>query len=430
VNPTRSKTVAWYQTETMGTREGHYTLLKRGGVCNIKPMNGETRFNVIKSLQFVALNLMFSRTYIPPIMEHKNGSDSFYTHLPHGCQLCYEGAKMVLFVTGLCSKSCFYCPVAEKRMRKDVTFANERPVSSDNDILTEARSMNALGTGITGGEPLLVPDRVLGYIGLLKTSFGREHHIHLYTALSPERVILKELKAAGLDEIRFHPQPEIWDHLPGSGFARSLGIAKELGMDAGFEIPSLPGSEQVADFARDCDVFINLNELEFSETNAEALKAMGYSAMDDESCRAAGSRDVAYSIIQQDPGSKAHFCSSRFKDAVQLRKRLLRTARISGREFDEVTPDGTLFYGVIEGKGEGKGEEDVDGITRMLNGLDVPGQLFELLDGRIELAWWVLEEIAPEIGDRFRSWYEECYPTYGRLVVERIPIDTAADFTI
>jgi pyruvate formate-lyase activating enzyme-like uncharacterized protein len=365
---------------------------------------------------------MFSRTYTPPIMEHETDSDSFYTHLPQGCRLCYKGAKMVLFVTGLCRKNCFYCPVSEKRMHKDVIFANERPVSSDNDILDEARSMNALGTGITGGEPLLVPDRVLGYIRLLKASFGREHHIHLYTALSPDRVILKKLKAAGLDEIRFHPQPEIWDHLPGSGFARSLEIAKELGMDAGFEIPSLPGSEQVAGFARDCNVFINLNELEFSQTNAEALKARGYSAVDDESCRVAGSRDVAYSIIQQEPGTKAHFCSSRFKDAVQLRKRLLRTARILGREFDEVTPDGTLFYGVIQG--------NVDGITRMLTGLDVPGQLFELQGGRVELAWWVLEEIVPEIGDNFKSWYEECYPTYGRLVVERIPIDTAVDFTI
>ncbi len=307
-------------------------------------------------------------------------------------------------------------------MHKDVTFANERPVLSDNDILDEARGMNALGTGITGGESLLVPYRVLRYIRLLKASFGREHHIHLYTALSPGRVILKELKAAGLDEIRFHPQPEIWDNLPGSGFARSLEIAKELGMDTGFEIPSLPGSEQVAGFARDCDVFINLNELEFSQTNAGALKARGYSAADDESCRATGSRDVAYSIIKQDPGSKAHFCSSRFKDAVQLRKRLLRMAHLSEREFDEVTPDGTLFYGVIKG--------DTDDITRILNLLDVPGQLFELQDGRVELACWVLEEIAPEIIGKFRSCYEECYPTYGRMVVERIPLDMAVDFTI
>jgi pyruvate formate-lyase activating enzyme-like uncharacterized protein len=355
-------------------------------------------------------------------MEHDISSDSFHTHLPTGCQLCYEGAKMVLFVTGLCHKNCFYCPVSEKRMHKDVIFANERPVSSDNDILDEARSMNALGTGITGGEPLLVPDRVLGYIRLLKASFGREHHIHMYTALSPDRVILEQLKGAGLDEIRFHPQPEIWERLPKSGFARSLGNAKELGMDAGFEIPSLPGSEQVAAFARDCDVFINLNELEFSQTNAEALKARGYSALDDESCCVAGSRDVAYNVIRQEPGTKAHFCSSRFKDAVQLRKRLLRTANSSARELDEVTPDGTFFYGVIKG--------DVDGIIKMLSQLEVPGQLFEQQDGKVEMAWWVLEEIASEIGDRFQAWYEECYPTYGRLVVERIPIDTGVDFTI
>jgi pyruvate formate-lyase activating enzyme-like uncharacterized protein len=365
---------------------------------------------------------MFSRTYTGPIMELETGSDSFYTHLPHGCRLCYEGAKMVLFVTGLCRKSCFYCPVSRKRIYRDVIFANERPVSSDNDIINEARSMNALGTGITGGEPLLVPERVLRYIRLLKAGFGREHHIHLYTALSPGRVILKELTSAGLDEIRFHPPPEIWNSLHGSEFASSLGIAIELGMDAGFEIPSLPGSGQVADFARDFDVFINLDELEFSQTNAEALKARGYSVKDDESCRVAGSMDVAYGILQQNPGSKVHFCSSRYKDAVQLRRRLLRMARILGREFDEVTPDGTLFYGVIQG--------NVDDITGMLNGMDVPWQLFETRDGRIELAWWVLEDIAQEIGDRFRSWYEECYPAYGRLVIERIPIDTTVDFTI
>ena len=42
VSPTGSKTVACYQTETMGTRETHYALLTEVGVCNVKPMNGET----------------------------------------------------------------------------------------------------------------------------------------------------------------------------------------------------------------------------------------------------------------------------------------------------------------------------------------------------------------------------------------------------
>ena len=42
VSPTGSQTVAWYQTETMGTREGQCALLTELGVCDVKPMNGET----------------------------------------------------------------------------------------------------------------------------------------------------------------------------------------------------------------------------------------------------------------------------------------------------------------------------------------------------------------------------------------------------
>ena len=42
VSPVGSKTVAWYQTVTMGTREAQYALLTALGVCDVKPMNGET----------------------------------------------------------------------------------------------------------------------------------------------------------------------------------------------------------------------------------------------------------------------------------------------------------------------------------------------------------------------------------------------------
>ena len=42
VSPAGSKTVAWYQTETMGTREAQYALRTELGICEVKPMNGET----------------------------------------------------------------------------------------------------------------------------------------------------------------------------------------------------------------------------------------------------------------------------------------------------------------------------------------------------------------------------------------------------
>ena len=54
VNPTGSKTAAWYQTETTGTWETQKALLK--GVCDIKPMNGKISKKAFwESDQFVVL---------------------------------------------------------------------------------------------------------------------------------------------------------------------------------------------------------------------------------------------------------------------------------------------------------------------------------------------------------------------------------------
>ncbi|MDR0768273.1 MAG: radical SAM protein [Methanosarcinales archaeon] len=152
-------------------------------------------------------------------------SGSYSNFLTDGCLCCREGAKMVLFVTGVCHRDCFFCPLSDERKDKDVIFANERAVFSDADVLEEARSMDAKGTGITGGEPLLEFEKVIHYIRLLKSTFGKSHHIHLYTSTAPSSDDLKELSAAGLDEIRFHPPIEIWDKLPDSAYAKSLKAA-------------------------------------------------------------------------------------------------------------------------------------------------------------------------------------------------------------
>ena len=57
--------------------------------------------------------------------------------------MCYEGAKMVLFVTGICGKNCFYCPVSIERREKDVIFANENRVQKDDDLIDTANSFTA-----------------------------------------------------------------------------------------------------------------------------------------------------------------------------------------------------------------------------------------------------------------------------------------------
>lgn len=367
-------------------------------------------------------------------MEDETGS--FYNYLSEGCKLCQEGAKMVLFVTGLCPKSCFYCPLSDERRGKDVVFANERPVESDSDVLEEAELMDALGTGITGGEPLLKTERVLHYIRLLKSAFGSEHHIHLYTSLAPEREKLKKLADAGLDEIRFHPPQESWEALKQSPYAEAIRNAKDLGIETGIEIPALRGAEKAASFAEETGIFLNLNELEFSDNNSRALLGRGLSLESDSSNAAAGSREYAKAALCS--GKKVHFCSSTYKDAVQLRKRLQRIAKNTAREFDEITEDGTLMYGVIEG-----GDQEL--VKKVLQEAEVPEELFEAKNGKIEIAWWVLEELKGVLKEELKNELKmkkeeeevlkeemkvcearlsiiERYPFEGGMLVEIIPL--------
>ena len=336
---------------------------------------------------------------------------SVYSFLPRGCQICRRGAGLVLFVTGECGRSCPYCPLSEERRGKDAVFADERQVHSIEDILKEARSIGALGTGITGGEPLLKLEFVLECIAALKREFGIKHHIHLYTGLLLGREVLLRLKDAGLDEIRFHPPESEWAAAP--GLKKTLLEAKSLGLEAGVEIPALAPAPALVEAVRSADAFLNVNELEFTETNFAPLCARGFLPQD-LGAGAAGSEEIAgeHFLIE---GLKVHYCPSRFKDAVQLRERLKRRAARVARPFDCPTDDGTIIHGTIQG--------NLDNALLVLQRLEVPQDMYSLEDEQIDIAAPILEDISKELKsiDCIISVIER-FPLEDGLVVERIPL--------
>jgi pyruvate formate-lyase activating enzyme-like uncharacterized protein len=341
-----------------------------------------------------------------------DSTGSMYTKMCRGCRLCQKGAKMVLFITGACGRDCFYCPLSVERKGRDDVYANERPVKTDDDVVAEAKRMGALGTGMTGGEPLLKLDRTLRYIKLLKGKFGMRHHIHLYTGIAAPDSVLQELRDAGLDEIRFHPPIEDWGRFKGTGFYRALKRSRELGMDAGVEIPAIKPVPEITDAIVETGAFLNLNELEFSDTNCDALKERGYGFEDDTSNAARGSRKIGHQIVLNIlANTRTRYCSSRFKDAVQLRERLKRTARITARPFDEISADGTIIYGEIVG--------NITDALYALKILKIPRRMYRSFDDRIEIAWWLLDEIKCPGLDRSII---ERYPMEGGLVVEKMPL--------
>ncbi len=336
--------------------------------------------------------------------------------LAKGCQFCSEGSKMVLFVTGICHTGCPYCPVSLEKKGVAGTYANELRAYSDSDIIGEAEAMDAKGTGITGGDPLCDMERTLHYIRLLKERFGPGHHIHLYTSsVDPDKIRL--LREAGLDEVRFHPNDGAWADFD----TGKLEEVVSIGLDVGIEVPSLPGREKDLDslisraFSAGVS-FVNLNELEFSESNWDMMKKNGYKLKDDISSAVRGSEETALALISSNPGKTIHFCSSSFKDGIQLRRRLIRRANNTAKEYDVVTDEGTVLRGIIYA-------DDLDGAAEhLMTAYEVPDVLLfiDRKRNRIEVASWVLQELADELP--YKCYVIEEYPTADRLEVERIPL--------
>jgi pyruvate formate-lyase activating enzyme-like uncharacterized protein len=273
--------------------------------------------------------------------------------MAQGCKLCVEGRKLVLFVTGLCPQRCFYCPVSEHKFGHDVVYANEtriKDVKSAKEIIKEARLTGAKGAGITGGDPLVKVERCCQYIIEMKKEFGKDFHFHLYTPLKiVDEEKLRKLYDAGLDEIRFHPD------LDDEALWPRLCLAKKFKWDIGIEIPCIPGYEKkvmkLIDFALDKVDFINLNELELSDTKAAHyhLSELDYMQKDPISYGVKGSKDAGMKILEyaSRKGLKAYFCTAQLKDSIQVGERIKLRAKGVKLPTDAVTKEGMLIRGCI-----------------------------------------------------------------------------------
>jgi hypothetical protein len=334
---------------------------------------------------------------------------------------------MVLFVTGLCDSSCYYCPLSEEKTGRDTVFADEMPVSNEQDIIYETDAIRGEGAGVSGGDPLYTLERTLDYIRLLKSHYGREFHIHLYTSkTTTNQDTLEQLKDAGLDEIRFHTQTNDW-----SGIEHAV----DVGFVVGLEVPAIPDQfeklKKIAIRAEELGLsFLNINELEASETNFESLRARGMRLTNLASASIEGSKEVAREILEWATENlsklSVHFCSASYKDGVQMRRRLERRLEQTIREFEQRDEDDSLLVlGIIRAAhGNQLNESELGNIYDILHRqLGVPSDMLNIdtIRTRIELAPWILEEAAETIKINLEDFgpleigiaYE--YPSWDRL---------------
>jgi len=362
-----------------------------------------------------------------------HGDSQYIRPLSPACSMCSQGSKMVVLVTGLCNANCFYCPLSFEKGGKDRIFADEWELKNETDtekLILEAKYIDATGAGITGGDPLVVYNRTKKYISLLKENFGSNFHIHLYTSGLKNSDKIPNLINAGLDEIRFHPMYNSWNDMNRNLLSDTIKNIIDNSVDVAIEIPAIPKMEkEIISLIKWADnknlSWVNLNELEFSERNADIFIKKGYQNKNDVSAAVLGSQETAVNVLNQikkeDINIGVHYCSVSFKDGVQLRNRIVRRAKNIVKRYEVITDDGTLVKGAIYNP-----NISLKKIFIFLkNEYQIPDKFIyvDKKKNRIEIGLWILEEIA---GDLIKKGYTcfmvEEYPTADRLEVERIPL--------
>lgn len=368
--------------------------------------------------------------------ERTSWGSIFTQTLSKGCQLCITGEKMVVLVTSECSSNCFYCPLSNERKEARTAYANERPFVDNADLLAEADSMTAKGASMTGGDPLEIHsfNKTLNFCKILKRQYSNEFHIHAYTRgkdLSPE--LLAQIEPY-LDEIRFHV----------TNLKKDLLIIKEamkLNLDVGIEIPIIPTKgftyykNLICEFEKLVPestqfFFINLNELEISETNYRNLLKHNLEPDSINLSAIKGSSELAVKIVEwtsENSNVPVHYCALSTKDNIQLPNRLFRIAENTMLPSDVLIEEGSdkglLIRGIVSGE-----SLNLDEIRKFLvYDLEIPPHLVTVdnVKNRILTNAGILEELRDEIVSQFpeaKLGIAEEYPSYDNLQTTFIPL--------
>ncbi|MDO8757084.1 MAG: radical SAM protein, partial [Elusimicrobiota bacterium] len=207
-------------------------------------------------------------------------SMTLYTRrLPPGCRSCLSGRGTNLFVTGLCTRDCFFC--FNQKPRTDETAVHGISVLDPEEAPAIVERFGLRSVGLSGGEPLLRPERALALLTALK-AMPNPPRVDLYTNGDLATVdLLTRLRRAGLDAIRFDLAARDYDLAP---VRRAMRIFEEVAV----EIPVIPEHKaKLEGMILELDAlgvpYLNIHELFLCAENKERVTAEGQTPLKDES---------------------------------------------------------------------------------------------------------------------------------------------------
>lgn len=260
---------------------------------------------------------------------------TLYTkRLPPGCRGCLGGKGTNAFVTGLCTRDCFFC--FNQKPRMDQLVVHGIPINEPEEAPYIVRRYGLRSVGVSGGEPTLRPERLLRLVKALK-GMPLAVRVDLYT--NGDRLtdgLLAELKAAGLDALRFNVVARDFDLEP-------VGRALKVFAETAVEIPVDPAQmarlkEMVCALDGLGVPFLNIHELFVCRENAARVAARGHASAAEESPAlqwepVAGGDAAALELLlfglKEAKTLSVYYCSTRTQEDISSRG-LARRRRLAG----------------------------------------------------------------------------------------------------
>jgi len=265
--------------------------------------------------------------------------------LSPGCLICGHGGWGCNLINGLCTRHCFYCP-------QDHSIQVEHDSSTDavafKDPAEHILFMEAFqirGVGFSGGEPLLVLDRLLAHIQAIREKFGNSIYIWMYTNGDLlDRLVLKKLREAGLDEIRLDLSARKYDLEP-------VTLAKQYFSTVTVEIPAIPEDcgllkSLLGKMERMGVDFLNLHQLMASQFNYKELCQRHYHFLHQPNIPVFESEICALQLLlfarENTIRLPINYCCAAYKDRFQGRDRRTRVSKWGLENFEEITDAGYI----------------------------------------------------------------------------------------
>lgn len=304
--------------------------------------------------------------------------------LSPGCSICGNGGWDCNYITQKCSRKCFYCP--QDRQVKDESgsisegFAFQDPMAH----ISYLKTFQIKGVGFSGGEPLLVLDKLLAHIRAIQREFGSSIYLWVYTNGDfVDSGSLEKLRDVGLDEIRFDLSARDYDLSP-------VVLSKEYIPTVTVEIPALPEDyDRLKDLLPEMEAIgvnhLNLHQLTTTEHNYKALSQRDYHFLHIPRIPVFESEICALELLlfarQNQIMLPINYCCQVYKNRFQGRDIRARKARIILNGYEEITGAGYIRLLTVPGS-----TDKIESLAKCLVENRCSSSLWQCNDKRTEIA--------------------------------------------